>query len=153
MPNATATGGSTGTDLNGAAVMNACRQIAEHLRPFRLNSILQTKQQISFPNKAIPGKGIPRLPGRRWWGRLTRQGLSLLLLDSTTPLHWTMSMEKHTVSANSQKDAQIFSPETNTGSVFNYLTNGVGCSLVELNCLTGAYQLLRSTAYLNFGTI
>ena len=153
MPNATATGGSTGTDLNGAAVMNACRQIAEHLRPFRLNSILQTKQQISFPNKAIPGKGIPRLPGRRWWGRLTRQGLSLLLLDSTTPLHWTMSMEKHIVSANSWKDANIFSAETNTGSVFNYLTNGVGCSLVELNCLTGAFQLLRSTAKTNFITI
>ena len=56
-----------------------------------------------------------------------------------------MSMEKYNVSANSQKDAHIFSPETNTGSVFNYLTNGVGCSLVELNCLTGAYQLLRST--------
>ena len=153
MPNATATGGSTGTDLNGAAVMNACRQIAEHLRPFRLNSILQTKQQISFPNKAIPGKGTPRLPGRRWWGRLTRQGLSLLLLDSTTPLHWTMSMEKHIVSANFWKDANIFSAETNTGSVFNYLTNGVGCSLVELNCLTGAFQLLRSTAKTNFVTI
>ena len=157
MPNATATGGSTGTDLNGAAVMNACKQIAQHLRPFRLNSILQTKQQISFPkhqisfpNKAIPGKGTPRLPGRRWWGRLTRQGLSLLPLDSTTPLHWTMSMEKHIVSANSWKDANIFSAETNTGSVFNYLTNGVGCSLVELNCLTGAFQLLRSTAKTKF---
>ena len=148
MPNATATGGSTGTDLNGAAVMNACRQIAQHLRPFRLNSDL-----ISFPNKAIPGKQPLRLPGKRLSGKLTRQGLSLLLLDSTTPLHWTMSMEKHTVSANSQKDAQIFSPDTNTGSVFNYLTNGVGCSLVELNCLTGAYQLLRSTVYLNVGTI
>ena len=148
MPNATATGGSTGTDLNGAAVMNACRQIAQHLRPFRLNSGL-----ISFPNKAIPGKETQKPLGRRLSGKLTRQGLSFRLLDSTTPLHWTMSMEKHTVSANSQKDAQIFSPDTNTGSVFNYLTNGVGCSLVELNCLTGAHQLLRSTAYLNFGTL
>ena len=36
VPNATATGGSTGTDLNGMAVINACRQIVQHLRPFRL---------------------------------------------------------------------------------------------------------------------
>ena len=36
VPNATATGGSTGTDLNGKAVINACQQIVQHLRPFRL---------------------------------------------------------------------------------------------------------------------
>ena len=42
------------------------------------------------------------------------------------------------------KDSQICSPETNTGTVFNYLTNGVGCSLVELECLTGACKVLRS---------
>ena len=51
------------------------------------------------------------------------------------------------------KDTRIFSDKTNTGSVFNYLTNGVGCSLVELNCLTGDYQLLRSTSVSNFATI
>ena len=33
--NATATGGSTGTDLNGFAVVNACKKINEYLDPLR----------------------------------------------------------------------------------------------------------------------
>ena len=41
------------------------------------------------------------------------------------------------------KNDEICSPDSNMGSVFNYLTNGVGCSLVELNCLTGAFKVLR----------
>ena len=35
------------------------------------------------------------------------------------------------------------SPDADSGSVFLYLTNGVGCSLVELDCLTGGHAVLR----------
>lgn len=31
--------------------------------------------------------------------------------------------------------------ETNSGRVFNYFSNGVACSEVEIDCLTGAHKV------------
>ena len=36
--------------------------------------------------------------------------------------------------------------ETNSGNAFNYFTYGVGCSLVEIDCLTGDHQVKLSKA-------
>ena len=33
--------------------------------------------------------------------------------------------------------------ETNSGNAFNYFTFGVGCSTVEIDCLTGDHHVLR----------
>ena len=33
--------------------------------------------------------------------------------------------------------------QTNSGNAFNYFTFGVGCSTVEIDCLTGDQHVLR----------
>ena len=33
--------------------------------------------------------------------------------------------------------------QTNSGNAFNYFTFGVGCSTVEIDCLTGDHHVLR----------
>ena len=33
---------------------------------------------------------------------------------------------------------------TNSGNAFNYFTYGVGCSVVEIDCLTGDHQVAHS---------
>jgi len=113
VPNATATGGSTGTDLNGMAVINACRQIVQHLRPFR---------------EGNPNASWEEIIGKAYQ---TRTQLAAFGFYNTSPLE--------------------YDPDTNTGTVFNYLTNGVGCSLVELNCLTGAFKVLRTDIVMDVG--
>ena len=85
MPNATATGGSTGTDLNGAAVMNACRQIAQHLRPFRLDSNLNQFFQQSNPREGNPKASWEETVGQAYQSRTQ---LSAFGFYNTSPLDY-----------------------------------------------------------------
>ena len=102
--NATATVSSTGTDLNGKAVINACTKIAEILDPLR---------------KAFPEDTWEQTVQKAYF---TRTQLSAYGFYNTSPLDYDW--------------------EKDTGSMFHYFTYGVGCSLVEVDCLTGAHQVL-----------
>ena len=50
---------------------------------------------------------------------------------NTSPIDWNMA--------------------TNEGATFNYMTNGVGCSVVELDCLTGSLSVLRTDIVMDVG--
>lgn len=41
--------------------------------------------------------------------------------------------------------------KTNTGNAFNYFTFGVGCSVVEIDCLTGDHDVLRTDIVMDLG--
>lgn len=41
--------------------------------------------------------------------------------------------------------------ETNSGNAFNYFTFGVACSEVEIDCLTGDHQVLRTDIVMDLG--
>jgi len=41
--------------------------------------------------------------------------------------------------------------KTNSGNAFNYFTYGVGCSLVEIDCLTGDHQVIRTDIVMDLG--
>ena len=41
--------------------------------------------------------------------------------------------------------------ETNTGNVCNYHTYGVGCSVVEIDCLTGDHAVLKTNIVMDLG--
>lgn len=45
-----------------------------------------------------------------------------------------------------------YSFETNTGKAFNYFVYGVACSEVEIDCLTGDHQVLRTDIVMDLGT-
>lgn len=42
--------------------------------------------------------------------------------------------------------------ETNCGSIFNYFTYGVACSEVEIDCLTGDHQVIRTDIVMDLGS-
>jgi len=41
--------------------------------------------------------------------------------------------------------------KTNSGNAFNYYTYGAGCSLVEIDCLTGDHQVIRTDIVMDLG--
>jgi xanthine dehydrogenase/oxidase len=49
----------------------------------------------------------------------------------------------------------MFSPfdsfKTNSGKPFGYFTFGAGCSLVEIDCLTGDHTVLRTDIVMDVG--
>ena len=111
--NTTPTGGSSGTDLNGFAVINACKKLVEVLDPIRQQFPDDTWEQVV--EKAYFSKGQ----------------LSAFGFYNSSPLD--------------------YDEKTDEGSVFNYLTFGVGCSVVEVDCLTGEHQLLRTDIVMDVG--
>lgn len=42
--------------------------------------------------------------------------------------------------------------ETNSGNIFNYFTYGVACSEVEIDCLTGDHQVIRTDIVMDLGS-
>ena len=111
--NATPTGGSTGTDLNGKAVINACNKIVEVLDPLR---------------KAFPDDTWEQTVSKAYFSRTQ---LSAYGFYNGSPLDYDW--------------------ERDTGSLFNYYTFGVGCSMVELDCLTGEHEVLRTDIVMDVG--
>lgn len=111
--NATPTGGSSGTDLCGFAVMNACKKLSDSLAPIRNKFPDDTWEQVV--EKAY----------------FNRVQLSAFGFYNTSPLN--------------------YDDKTDEGSVFLYLTFGVGCSVVEVDCLTGDHQVLRTDIVMDVG--
>lgn len=44
-----------------------------------------------------------------------------------------------------------YSFETNSGNAFNYYTYGTACSVVEIDCLTGDHQVIRTDIVMDLG--
>lgn len=44
-----------------------------------------------------------------------------------------------------------YDPKTNTGRWFDYATYGAGCSLVEIDCLTGDHSVLKTDIVMDLG--
>ena len=103
VPNTPPTAASAGSDLNGMAVLEACRTINSRLEKYKKTN-----------------------PGGCWedWVKAAffdRVSLSSAGFHATPDIGYDF--------------------ETNSGNAFNYFTYGVGCSLVEIDCLTGDHQV------------
>ncbi|XP_046415103.1 xanthine dehydrogenase isoform X1 [Neodiprion fabricii] len=113
VPNTSATAASAGSDLNGMAVMNACTQIVDRLKP------------IMSAN-----------PGGTWEDWINMAYMQRISL-SATGFYATPDVG--------------YSFETNSGNPFNYFTYGTACSEVEIDCLTGDHQVLRTDIVMDLG--
>ena len=111
--NATQTSASTGTDLNGFAVIDACNKLVEKLEPLR----------TAFPDDPWEATVMKAY--------FSRTQLAAYGYYNTSPLDYDW--------------------EKDTGAMFNHITFGVGCSLVEVDCLTGEHRVLRTDIVMDVG--
>jgi xanthine dehydrogenase large subunit len=128
VPNTSATAASASTDLNGAAVAEACGQLLSRLRPVAAKLLTCDSADVSFGDGAVYSAGEPdrtvefatvveaayrdRIP-------LFAQGFY-----RTPGIH--------------------FDPETGRGEPFRYFAYGAAVSEVEVDRFTGEHRLLRT---------
>lgn len=113
VPNTSATAASSGSDLNGMAVLNACNTINQRLEPYR---------------KQFPSDG--------WHSWISKAFMDRVSL-SATGFYATPDIG--------------YDFATNSGRPFNYFTFGAACSVVEIDCLTGDHQVLRTDIVMDLG--
>jgi xanthine dehydrogenase large subunit len=132
VPNTSATAASSGTDLNGAAVRNACRDLIERLRPIAIR-ILSEKygqpiEQVVFRENQIFAAEdesvfveFAQLTRRAYFERVS---LAATGYYRTPGISWDRALGK--------------------GKPFYYYAIGAAVSEVEIDSRTGAFQLLRT---------
>ena len=127
VPNTSATAASSGADLNGGAIKNACEQIKGRLAQVAAGQLGVNPSDVRFDDGKISGLGssvealdfadVVRA------AYLQRVQLSAAGYYRTEGLHWdSVRMQ---------------------GEPFKYFAYGVSASEVEVDGFTGAYRLLR----------
>ncbi|GAA6053650.1 hypothetical protein JCM3770_001680 [Rhodotorula araucariae] len=116
VPNMPPTAASAGSDLNGMAVLKACRELNSRLAPIR------AKLGADAPMSAIAAAA---------WG----ERISL----SATGYHATPNL------------GYVWNVQEETGPLFDYFTQGVAATEVELDTLTGDHTVLRTDIKMDVG--
>ncbi|WP_438854196.1 xanthine dehydrogenase molybdopterin binding subunit [Agromyces sp. M3QZ16-3] len=126
VPNTSATAASSGADLNGAAVKDACDQIIARLRPVAANVLGVDAADVRFEDGRVHG-GDP--------------GVSVLFGE----LAATAYAERVQLFAAGyyRTEGLGWDPATMTGTPFKYFAYGVAASEIEVDGFTGATRLRR----------
>ncbi|RCW88645.1 xanthine dehydrogenase molybdopterin binding subunit [Paracoccus lutimaris] len=124
VPNTSATAASSGTDLNGMAALDACRQILERLTGFAVDSHGVKPDQVSIGEVVqIGDKTLPFADFIRQ-AYMARIQLSAAGFYKTPKIHWN-------------RDA-------GRGRPFYYFAYGAACAEVSVDTLSGEYVIERA---------
>ncbi|MFI7580009.1 xanthine dehydrogenase molybdopterin binding subunit [Kocuria kalidii] len=128
VPNTSATAASSGSDLNGGAVRNACEQIRDRLAEVAARQLNIHPDDVRFTDGRITGIGFTDrdiafadLARDAWFQRVSLWAAGYY---RTEGLHWDSSRMQ--------------------GEPFKYFSYGAAVSEVEVDGFTGAYRLLRT---------
>jgi xanthine dehydrogenase large subunit len=126
VPNTSATAASSGSDLNGAAVLAACTQLRERLAAVAAALLGAAPEQVVFAQGRARAGGAASVP---FADVVRRAYLERLPLFATgyyrTPELW-------------------FDRPSGRGKPFHYFAYGAAVSEVEVDGLTGQYRVLRA---------
>jgi len=125
VPNTSATAASSGADLNGAAIKNACEQIRSRLAQVAGGRLGISPNDVRFTDGVVRGLTGERLRWEDLVGDAYMQRVQLWAAGfyRTEGLHW---------------DANAMH-----GEPFKYFAYGVAAAEVEVDGFTGAYTLRR----------
>ena len=133
VPNTSATAASCGTDLNGAAVKNACDILRARLLPFAVEMLAEKNRKapnesdIAFAENSFSDRNTPenRLPLAELFQRayFARTSLSATGFYKTPDIH--------------------FDREAGKGKPFHYFAVGAAVTEVEVDGFTGMMQIKR----------
>ena len=126
IPNTSATAASAGTDLNGAAVADACRQIRATLAIAAAAMLECAPGEVRFAAGRVEADGRDSVRFSRVVEAAYRQRLPLFAAGfyRTPEIH--------------------YDPKTLRGQPFYYFAYGAAVSEVEVDGFTGQYRLLRA---------
>jgi len=125
VPNTSATAASAGTDLNGAAVDDACRQIAGRLSAVAAGHLDCDPSAVRFAGGVVSARGRS-IPFADLCESAYRERVPLFAQGfyRTPDIH--------------------FDPAAGRGRPFHYFAYGAAVSEVEVDGFTGAYRFLRT---------
>jgi xanthine dehydrogenase large subunit len=127
VPNTSATAASSGADLNGAAVKNACEQIRDRLAQVAGERLGVPAADVRFGDGEV--RGLAFSSAAVSWEEVVKQAYFARVqlwaagFYRTEGLHWDSSVMR--------------------GAPFKYFSYGVAASEVEVDGFTGAYRLRR----------
>ena len=125
VPNTSATAASSGTDLNGMAALDACRQIKDRLVRFLCESRGATPDQVVFARNRVMVRdeaiGFESLAAQACFARVP---LSATGFYATPKIHWNRAEGR--------------------GRPFYYFAYGAACAEVCVDSLTGEYTIERA---------
>jgi xanthine dehydrogenase large subunit len=125
VPNTSATAASAGTDLNGAAVVNACEQLLDRLRPVAATLLACEPAAVRIAGGMVTGHGAA----------VSFAELCEAAYKQRVPLFahgFYRTPEIH------------FDPASGRGRPFFYFACGAAISEVEIDGFTGDHRLLRT---------
>ncbi|GHC50185.1 xanthine dehydrogenase molybdopterin binding subunit [Roseibacillus persicicus] len=124
VPNTSATAASSGSDLNGMAVADACRQLKERLTPLAAQLLDCDEEEVSYENGRAKSPGaeitFQELVAKAYTERIQ---LSAAGFYKTPDLEWDWEVGK--------------------GKPFHYYAFGAAVSEVEIDGFTGMIQVRR----------
>jgi xanthine dehydrogenase large subunit len=125
VPNTSATAASSGTDLNGAAVADACAQLMARLRSVAASVLACPAEEVRFADSLVSGGG--------------RQVGFAAVCDAAYHLRIPLFAQGYYRTPDIHFDATA-----GRGKPFHYYAFGAAVSEVEVDGFTGAYRLLRA---------
>jgi len=124
VPNTSATAASSGSDLNGMAVADACRQLRERLAPLAAEKIGCAPEEITFSDGSAHGPGASiAFADLAMLAHHRRVSLSAAGFYATPDLKWDWNVGK--------------------GKPFHYYACGAAVSEVEIDGFTGMSKVRR----------
>src|SRR6185295_16136068 len=128
VPNTSATAASAGTDLNGAAVKNACETLIARLRPVAAQLLgVADGVDLHFANDAVAMTSDPRK--RVALPEVVRRAYTERISLTATGYYRTPGI--------------TWDRATGRGKPFHYFANGAAVTEVEVDGFTGMLRVLR----------
>lgn len=127
VPNTSATAASSGSDLNGQAVRNACLAIRDRLRPVaaELLGLAGNGSELDFADGKIAQPGGPALP----FAQVSQEAWLRQISLSATGYYRTPDI--------------AYDRDAGRGKPFHYFAYGSSVTEVEVNGLTGEHRVTR----------
>jgi xanthine dehydrogenase large subunit len=127
VPNTSATAASASTDLNGAAVADACAQLRARLAPVAGLMLGCPPESVCFENgeALVPGAQVQHIPFAQVVEAAYRQRIAVFAQG----YYRTPNI--------------LFDPKVGQGKPFHYYAYGAAVTEVEVDGFTGAHRVLR----------
>ncbi|WP_051299223.1 xanthine dehydrogenase molybdopterin binding subunit [Arthrobacter castelli] len=143
VPNTSATSASTGADLNGGAVKNACDQIRDRMADVAAGMLGVEPADVDFSGGMVSASGASGSGASRS-GASSASSASNRELTFADVAHEANAKRVQLHAAGYYRTEGLqWDPETWTGTPFKYFAYGAAAAEVEVDGFTGAYRTRR----------